>query len=138
MRPRRVRAFCARDRAAPGARTCTAMARWLVDGNNVMGSRPDGWWRDRHGAMQRLVNELDGLAARTGDEIAVVFDGRERELQAVRVHVAFAPHADDAIADRAQPGVTVVTADRALAERCRRAGAKIKGPGPFRWGERPR
>ena len=48
----------------------------LVDGNNVIGSRPDGWWRDRPGAARRLVAELQALAARTGDHITVVFDGR--------------------------------------------------------------
>jgi predicted RNA-binding protein with PIN domain len=101
--------------------------RWLVDGNNVMGSRPDGWWRDRPAAMQRLVAALDDLALATGDEIAVVFDGRDRDLQAVRIRVAFAPHADDAIAARAEPGLTVVTSDRELAARVRAAGAEVVG-----------
>jgi predicted RNA-binding protein with PIN domain len=105
--------------------------RWLVDGNNVMGSRPDGWWRDRAGAMQRLVDELDDFAERTGDEVAVVFDGRDRGLQAVRARVAFAPHADDAIAARAAPGVTVVTSDAELAGRVREAGAAVVGAGAF-------
>ncbi len=104
---------------------------WLVDGNNVMGSRPDGWWRDRTGAMQRLLNELDDFAARTGDEVAVVFDGDERALQAVGVHVAFAPHADDALAARAAPGVTVVTSDAELARRARDLGADVLGAGAF-------
>jgi predicted RNA-binding protein with PIN domain len=103
------------------------VGRWLVDGNNVMGSRPDGWWRDRGGAMQRLVNELDDFAAASGDEVAVVFDGRARDLQAAHVHVAFARHADDAIAARAAPGVTVATSDRELAERARAAGADVVG-----------
>ncbi len=103
------------------------MTRYLVDGNNVMGSRPDGWWRDRADAMQRLVNQLDDLAAAAGGDIAVVFDGRERGLQAVRVHVAFAEHADDAIADRAGPGVVVVTSDRELAGRARERGAEVVG-----------
>jgi predicted RNA-binding protein with PIN domain len=103
------------------------VALLLVDGNNVMGSVPDGWWRDRRAAMQRLVNALDDRAAESGEEIAVVFDGRERDLQAVRVELAFAPHADDAIAARAGPGVTVVTSDRELAERARAAGAEVVG-----------
>jgi uncharacterized protein YaiI (UPF0178 family) len=103
------------------------VTRWLVDGNNVMGSRPDGWWRDRPAAMQRLVSALDDLAAETGDEVAVVFDGRERDLQAARAHVAFAPDADDAIAARAEPGLTVVTSDRGLAGRARAAGAEVVG-----------
>ena len=103
------------------------MADLIVDGNNVMGSRPDGWWRDRHGAMQRLVNELDDLAGRTSDAILVIFDGADRDLQAVRVRVAHAPHADDAIADRAAPGTTVVTSDQELAERSRARGAAVVG-----------
>ncbi|HWT93719.1 MAG TPA: NYN domain-containing protein [Solirubrobacteraceae bacterium] len=103
------------------------MARWLVDGNNVMGSKPDGWWRDRHGAMQRLVNALDDRAAATGDEIEVIFDGRARELQAVHVQVGFAPHADDAIADKAAPGLTVVTSDRELRGRVAARGAEVAG-----------
>ena len=46
------------------------MAEWIVDGNNVMGSRPDGWWRDRRGAQRRLVERLEtfaGRARRAGD-----------------------------------------------------------------------
>ena len=105
------------------------MTRWLVDGNNVMGSRPDGWWRDRAGAMQRLVSALDDLAAATGDELAVVFDGRERDLRAVHADVAFAANADDLIAERAAPGLTVATSDRELAGRARRRGAEVVGAG---------
>jgi len=36
----------------------------IVDGANVMGSRADGWWRDRAGAMARLHGELAELAVR--------------------------------------------------------------------------
>ena len=97
-----------------------------------MGAKPDGWWRDRHGAMQRLVNALDDLAAATGDEVVVVFDGRERELQATHVAVAFAPHADDAIAGRAAPGWTVATSDRDLARRVTARGAEVIGAGALR------
>jgi len=101
----------------------------LVDAANVVGSRPDGWWRDRAGAMQRLVTQLDDLAAETGERFAVVFDGRDQDLQAIRVQVSFAPHADDAIAARAAPGITVVTSDRELADRARAAGAEVVGAG---------
>jgi predicted RNA-binding protein with PIN domain len=104
---------------------------WLVDGNNVMGSRPDGWWRDRHGAMQRLVNQLDDFAASTGDDVAVIFDGRDKDLQATHARVAFAPHADDALADQARPGLTVVTSDRELAGRVRGKGADVEGAAAF-------
>jgi predicted RNA-binding protein with PIN domain len=114
------------------SRTLSQVARILVDGNNVMGTGPDGWWRDREGAMQRLVNALDDYAQASGDEIAVVFDGRERDLQAVRVGVDFAPDADDAIASRAEPGLTVVTSDAELAGRVRSRGADVIGSSGFR------
>ncbi len=35
----------------------------VVDVANVMGSRPDGWWRDRAGAAARLHAEIVRLAA---------------------------------------------------------------------------
>jgi predicted RNA-binding protein with PIN domain len=110
--------------------------RWLVDGMNVIGSRPTGWWRDRPGAMRGLVERLDALATQTGDEVAVVFDGGPFELSGDRVDVAFASRrgrnaADDDIAARAEPGITVVTSDRALADRARAAGAEIMGAGEF-------
>ncbi|WP_027007764.1 NYN domain-containing protein [Conexibacter woesei] len=118
--------------------------RWLVDGNNVIGARPDGWWRDRTGAMARLVAALDAFAAGSGEEVAVVFDGRERAVGqdgAPRVTVGFAPGgrnaADDAVAARvAADGdpatLTVVTSDRELASRVRAAGAHVAGAGGFR------
>ncbi|HEX3424577.1 MAG TPA: hypothetical protein VHT30_00495, partial [Acidimicrobiales bacterium] len=49
--------------------------RWLVDAMNVIGSRPDGWWRDRPGAMRKLAASLKARAAATGDEVAVAFEG---------------------------------------------------------------
>jgi uncharacterized protein YaiI (UPF0178 family) len=108
--------------------------RWLVDGMNVIGSRPTGWWRDRPGAMRELVRKLDDFAARTGDEVAVVLDGAPFDLTAERVDVAFASRrgpdaADDDIAARAEPGITVVTSDRDLARRSREAGADVVGAG---------
>jgi predicted RNA-binding protein with PIN domain len=118
------------------------MARWLVDGMNVVGSRPDGWWRDRDGAMRRLVAALDAFAAATGEPVAVVFDGRPRTIEAERVDVRFAARrganaADDDIAALAaadgDPGtLRVVTSDAALAERVTGAGATVVGAGAFR------
>ena len=49
----------------------------FVDGNNVMGSRPDGWWRDRAGAARRLVAEIIPLALGHGGVWTIVFDGKE-------------------------------------------------------------
>jgi predicted RNA-binding protein with PIN domain len=119
------------------------MARWLIDGMNVIGSRPSGWWRDRPGAMRALTEELGELAGRTGDELTVIFDGRAFELDAPEgVRVEFSSRlgpnaADDEIAalvgrDPNPAAVTVVTSDRALAERVRRAGGTVVGAGDFR------
>jgi hypothetical protein len=48
---------------------------------NVIGSRPDGWWRDRRGAMRRLVESLERFAAaHPDDEVAVVLDGARFDL----------------------------------------------------------
>jgi predicted RNA-binding protein with PIN domain len=116
--------------------------RWLVDGMNVIGSRPDGWWRDRTGAMRRLVAALDAFAAAGGDEVRVVLDGRARDVGAA-AHVAVAwaaggrDAADDEIArlvaaDAAPATLTVVTSDRALAERVRASGAAVLGARGFR------
>ena len=109
---------------------------------NVVGSRPDGWWRDRRGAMRRLVGSLERFAEETGDEVAVVFDGRPFELaEGGLVEVAFAPGgrnaADDAIAERVandpDPGsLTVVTSDSELVDRVRTAGAAVVSAGAFR------
>ncbi|HKP91561.1 MAG TPA: NYN domain-containing protein [Thermoleophilaceae bacterium] len=116
--------------------------RWLVDGMNVVGSRPDGWWRDRRGAMRALIERLEGFAADTGDEVAVVFDGRPFELEdGGRVEVGFAPGgrnaADHAIAEWVEadddPGsITVVSSDGELVDRVRKAGADVVPAGTFR------
>ncbi len=113
--------------------------RWLVDGMNVIGSRPDGWWRDRVGAQRRLAGELGAFAARSGDEVAVVFDGREHDCAAAGVDVSFASGgrnaADHEIARRVEQGagegVCVVTSDAELASRARAAGAEVEGSGAF-------
>lgn len=47
----------------------------FVDGNNVMGSRPDGWWRDRDAAQRRLIADLEAAARGSGREWTLVFDG---------------------------------------------------------------
>ena len=116
--------------------------RWLVDGMNVVGSRPDGWWRDRRGAMKRLIDELEAFAERTGDEVAVVFDGRPFEFEGGgSVDVGFAPGgrnaADHAIAARVEADpdpatITVVSSDHELVDRVRAAGADVVSSGAFR------
>ena len=118
------------------------MTRWLVDGMNVVGSQADGWWRDREGAKRALAHRLADFARVTGDPVAVVFDGRPFDVDATPVEVGFAPArgpnaADDEIARRVADdgdpgGLTVVTSDRALAERVRAGGAGVVAAGGFR------
>src|SRR5215212_6413519 len=116
--------------------------RWLVDGMNVVGSRPDGWWRDRKAAMARLSESLAAFAAETGEPLTVVFDGRPFDLSAPPVNVVFASTrgrnaADHDIAalartDPEPQSLTVVTSDRELASRVRAAGAAVMGARDFR------
>jgi predicted RNA-binding protein with PIN domain len=119
------------------------VSRWIVDGMNLIGSRPTGWWRDRPGAMRALVDELDAFAERSGEAVTVVFDGKPFELEAGGgVSVEFASRrgpnaADDDIAalverDEDAASLSVVTSDGDLARRVRAAGAKIVGSGEFR------
>jgi predicted RNA-binding protein with PIN domain len=116
--------------------------RWIVDGMNVIGSRPTGWWRDRPRAMRELVGELEKFAARSGDEVTVVFDGRPFELGSDTVDVRFASRrgpnaADDDIArlverDETPDKLSVVSSDGELARRVRDAGGAVVGAGEFR------
>jgi 8-oxo-dGTP diphosphatase len=116
----------------------------VVDVANVMGSRPDGWWRDRPGAAVRLHAELAALAARgrpvlpddtEPEEFVMVLEGATRAAAArisgdVRV-VQADGSGDDAIVAlvRELSGRrVVVTADRELRRRCEAAGAEVFGP----------
>jgi predicted RNA-binding protein with PIN domain len=111
-------------------------ARLIVDGNNVMGSRPDGWWRDRAGATRRLVEAIGAWAT---EDVLVVFDGRAPEgvPRPPRVDVRFAGRggrdaADDVIAalvaeHPAPATLRVVTSDAALARRVQEHGAHVTG-----------
>jgi len=119
------------------------MTRWLVDGMNVVGSRPNGWWHDRPGAMRALVEDLADFAREAGEPVTVVFDGRPFPYEdRDGVTVEFATRrgrnaADDDIARLVEgdpePGeLTVVTSDGNLRERARTAGAALMGAGEFR------
>lgn len=116
--------------------------RYLIDGMNVIGSRPDGWWRDREGAMAALVEALRRLAAGR-DEVTVVFERAPRgPIETGAVSVLHAPSpgrdaADDEIvrlleADQDPGGLTVVTSDRELAGRARALGAAVEPARAFR------
>ena len=112
----------------------------IVDGMNVLASRPDGWWRDRTAAMQRFAVRVDRLAARDDDDWIIVFDGRERTLRGIR-HVAVvwaarrgADAADDRIVDllresAGDPGSVVYTSDRELGRRAEALGAEARRAG---------
>jgi predicted RNA-binding protein with PIN domain len=115
--------------------------RLVVDGMNVIGSRPDGWWRDRDGAVRKLLTRLQELASTSGDDATLVLDGRPLtdvpEGDHGGVHVRYATRggrnaADDRIvelvgADTDPASITVVTSDRELAQRLHDLGADVVG-----------
>jgi hypothetical protein len=119
------------------------MARWMIDASNVIGARPDGWWRDREGAARRLLGELRRFAE-GGETVTVVLDAGPPEWAGRdgRLEVAIAPRpgrdaADDEIArlldaDPDPGSIRVVTSDAALAARARERGAEVEGAGAFR------
>ena len=115
----------------------------VVDGANVVGSRPDGWWRDRPGAAARLHGRL---AAAVGDgrlavrRLVLVLEGAARrgveagERDGVTVVHAPGSGDDEVVAQAAAlvgagERVVVVTADRGLTERVERIGASVRRPG---------
>src|SRR5882757_4003115 len=106
----------------------------VVDAANVVGSRPDGWWRDRYGAAVRLRDALEPLA--DDHEVILVVEGQAgRVAPTDRVDVVAAPGSGDdeiariaaAIAARGRR-VIVVTADRELRRRLTAIGAELAGP----------
>jgi predicted RNA-binding protein with PIN domain len=117
--------------------------RWLVDGMNVIGTRPDGWWRDRDAAMLRLVDLLERWAAAEGEDVVVVFErAPSPPIRSTVIEVAHAPrrraHAgDDEIIRRLRrepkPAVVrVVTSDHWLSDRATLVGASVEGSEAFR------
>jgi 8-oxo-dGTP diphosphatase len=126
----------------------------VVDVANVMGARPDGWWRDRAGAALRLCRSVAELAARgvpaarmpnglpAPGAWVLVLEGQARAAAASltdvppAVRVVTAPRSgDDAIVAEvaslaaAAASCLVVTADRELRARCAALGAGVAGPG---------
>lgn len=121
----------------------------VVDAANVVGSVPDGWWRDRRGAATRLRDAIAGVAANgIGDagvapqwarrpplDVVLVVEGAARGVAGIDdVRVVDAPGSgDDAIVELvrregADRRCLVVTADRALRVRVEDAGAETCGP----------
>lgn len=131
--------------------------RWVIDGFNVLGARPDGWWRDRALALARLRDDL-AVWRPDGDEIVVMIDGwpraevaeraeraeraevAERRDRAVEVRYARRPGPDGA--DRAivelvaaaddPASITVVTSDAWLRTQVVAMDADVVGAGTFR------
>ena len=115
----------------------------VVDAANVVGSRPDGWWRDRPGAARRLRDQVTAASAAGTlpyDEIVLVVEGAARrgvdEGVSGGCRVVHAPRSgDDAIVDVVRDSVdsggdvVVVTADRGLRARVESTGAETVGPG---------
>ena len=111
----------------------------LVDGNNVMGSRPDGWWRNRAKAAQRLVADIVPVARSLGGTWTVVFDGAKPPvmLPQERVSVVHTGHgrrdgADDRIVELvgalSDPAMALVyTSDAGLRTRVHALGAGVAG-----------
>jgi predicted RNA-binding protein with PIN domain len=118
------------------------VSEWIVDGNNVMGSRPDGWWRDRRGAARRLVSRLEDFASDRDQPVTVIFDGSPHDAGGGRrVAVRFATRggrdaADDdlvaLVAGHPEPeSLVVVTSDTELSRRVESLGARVVGAGEF-------
>jgi predicted RNA-binding protein with PIN domain len=117
--------------------------RWIVDGMNVIGTRPDKWWRDRDAAMLRLVDLLERWAASEGEDVTVVFERQPSPpIRSTVIVVTHAPKprrdaADDEIvrllrADPNPSAVRVATSDRWLADQAWALGATVEGAESFR------
>lgn len=110
---------------------------------NVIGSRPDGWWRDRAGAIERLLERVERWAEGRGERVTVMLERQPRRPSAAAgVEVAWASAGGADAADReilarlpdwlADDAVTVVTSDRDLAAKARAAGAEVVASRGFR------
>ncbi len=117
--------------------------RWLIDGMNVIGTRPDAWWKDRHGAMVRLVDMLERWAAVSGEDVTVVFEQPPSPpIRSTVIEVTHAPRPRRDSADHeivrllvedSEPGaIRVVTSDLWLSDRVHAAGGTVEPSAPFR------
>ncbi|MER5662889.1 NTP pyrophosphohydrolase [Streptomyces mirabilis] len=109
----------------------------IIDAANVVGSVPDGWWRDRRGAAERLRDRLarDGLPGHEGPvELVLVVEGAAKGVESVPgVRVVEAPGSGDdriveVVTEAGDRPVLVITADRELRRRVTESGAEVAGP----------
>ena len=119
--------------AASGSPRASRTPLVVVDGANVVGSVPDGWWRDRRGAAIRLRDRLRGYPEPV--EMVLVVEGAARGVASVPgVRVESAPGSgDDRIVELVRDEGSgrrclVVTADRGLRARVTELGAEVAGP----------
>lgn len=117
---------------------------WLVDGMNLIGSRPNRWWKDPDAAIRDLIDRLEDYTGATGEPLTVVFDYRPEGLRpgtSGGVKVRFAdggPEAADLLiaemlGEHPDPDTyRVVTSDGALRRTAQAAGAEVVGAGTFR------
>ncbi|MFV0451172.1 MAG: hypothetical protein ACK5LS_02835 [Propioniciclava sp.] len=118
-------------------RSTTGGSVLVVDAANVVGSRPDGWWKDRAGAAARLIGRLqaDSLGF---DQVIVVLEGQARAGAAERRGRLCVVHADadgdtaivQLCRDLSLTGadLTVATADRGLLDRLQPWQVTVMGP----------
>jgi predicted RNA-binding protein with PIN domain len=134
------KSYAARDRRQ--ART-VGHVRWIVDAMNVIGTRPDGWWKNRRQAMEGLVDRIERWASAERQRVTVVFERpMSPPIQSAVIEIGHAPKAaansaDDEIvrlvqADDRPQEINVVTSDVTLAERIRSAGASAYPASSFR------
>lgn len=116
---------------------------WIIDGNNVYGSRPDGWWNDRDAAARRLAQAVAAWCRTHADDVVLVFDApvssqtlalaggnlsivesRRRGRNAADDHIV------ELVGTSGDPGCTVVTSDRGLRGRLP-PSVEVMGAGRF-------
>lgn len=116
---------------------------WIIDAMNVIGSRPDGWWKERRSALARLVGLVERWAQSQENRVTLVLEQpMSPPIGSSLIEIAHAPRAarnsaDDEIVRLVEAApepsdITVVTSDSALSERVRRVGASVFPAAAFR------
>jgi predicted RNA-binding protein with PIN domain len=119
------------------------MERWVVDAMNVIGSRPDGWWKDRKRAMRDFAFALDQHARATQKDMTVVFDQDPGPLpDTAHIEIVIARRAgrnaadyeiERIVKDDPDPAsLRIVTSDRRLIDEVTAVGATVVSSSRFR------